>query len=424
MDRRSAGRFLRIAPLIAAMCLVACSPSPAASAAKRKRPLILVHYMPWFTAKPASPTWGWHWTMNAFDPDQKAQGKRRIASHYYPLIGPYDSGDPAVFEYHALLMKLVGIDGLIADWYGLANQVDYPLIHRNTAALFQSAARLGLRVAVCYEDQTVSRLVQAKKLAAADRVRHVRAEIDWLRRNWFARPGYVRVAGKPLLLSFGFDGLTDRDWEQVFLGKRDRPLYLSEHRRRNVAAGAFDWPVPKDHRAALDRFYKQMKDWPVAMPAAFPRFHDIYREAKVHPSWGHIPDNGGRTFQTTLRRALQSGAPVVQIVTWNDWGEGTSVEPSAEFGYRNLEAVQQLRRQLFGADFRFKAADLRLPHRLFILRRKGAKQRQGKDKLDKIARLVAAGSLSAARAALKQIEAGSRNRDRNPVLKATRSGLQ
>jgi hypothetical protein len=33
--------------------------------------LVLAHYLPWHEARPTSPTWGWHWTMNAFNPDQR-----------------------------------------------------------------------------------------------------------------------------------------------------------------------------------------------------------------------------------------------------------------------------------------------------------------------------------------------------------------
>jgi hypothetical protein len=80
--------------------------------------------MPWYVAKPFSTTWGWHWTMNVFDPGAKEDGKRRLASQYTPLIGAYDSGDPAVLEYHLLTMRMAGIDGLIVDWYGLADHSD------------------------------------------------------------------------------------------------------------------------------------------------------------------------------------------------------------------------------------------------------------------------------------------------------------
>jgi hypothetical protein len=79
------------------------------------RPQFLVHYMPWFESKPVSGAWGWHWTMNHFDPERSdPTGRRDVASHHYPLIGPYDSADPDVLEYHTLLMRVAGIDGVIA----------------------------------------------------------------------------------------------------------------------------------------------------------------------------------------------------------------------------------------------------------------------------------------------------------------------
>src|SRR5579859_1122477 len=93
---------------------------------------LLAHYMPWFEAKPTSPAWGWHWTMNAVNPDHQTNGIPDVASHFHALIGPYDSSDPDVLEYHLLLMRIAGIDGVIVDWYGLQQFRDYALLHRNT----------------------------------------------------------------------------------------------------------------------------------------------------------------------------------------------------------------------------------------------------------------------------------------------------
>src|ERR1700761_3789225 len=107
---------------------------------------LLVYYMPWYVAKPYSPSWGWHWTMNHFDPDRiNAAGQREIASWYYPMIGPYDSSDPAVLEYHVALMKLAGIDGVIVDWYGIDDFRDYAVNNRATVALFNYARKAGLK---------------------------------------------------------------------------------------------------------------------------------------------------------------------------------------------------------------------------------------------------------------------------------------
>jgi hypothetical protein len=36
----------------------------------RTKPKIMVHYMAWYSAKPISGYWGWHWTMNHFNPEK------------------------------------------------------------------------------------------------------------------------------------------------------------------------------------------------------------------------------------------------------------------------------------------------------------------------------------------------------------------
>ena len=94
-----------------------------------KQPLVLAHYMPWFQK------YGFHWQQGGakFDPAEiLPNGRANISSHYYPLTGNYDSNDTAVLEYQAALMKMAGIDGVIFDWYGITEGVDYKPIHEAT----------------------------------------------------------------------------------------------------------------------------------------------------------------------------------------------------------------------------------------------------------------------------------------------------
>ena len=69
-----------------------------------------------------------------------------------------------------------------------------------------------------------------------------------------------------------------------------------------------------------------------------------------------------RFLRETLARAGEN-ASLIQIVTWNDYGEGTIIEPTIEFGYRYLEALQNYRRKQADKTFPYSAEDLRLPHR-------------------------------------------------------------
>ena len=53
----------------------------------------------------------------AFSGDLYISGDiKDIASTYYPSIGPYDTADPDVAEYHVLLAKAAGIDGFMCEF--------------------------------------------------------------------------------------------------------------------------------------------------------------------------------------------------------------------------------------------------------------------------------------------------------------------
>ena len=77
------------------------------------------------------------------------------------------------------------------------------------------------------------------------------------------------------------------------------------------------------------------------------------------------------------------------------------IEPSVEFGDRDLRVVQELRRELVDPNFQFTAVDLKLPKRLLALRR--SEEAVNVTKLDAIAVLIAAGNTTDARKQLDEI---------------------
>jgi len=353
-------------------------------------PLILAHYMPWFQSKPVSGQWGWHWTMNRYNPDNG-----ELASQFHPLIGPYDSSDPDALEYQTLEMKIAGIDGVLIDWYGVKDMYDYRSNNRNTDKMTVACSKAGLKYAVVMEDAIVPGLVKAGKSTADD---YANSAITWLQSGWFQQPGYLQWHGKPLLLIFGPQYYKEPDLQRFF-GETSLFTLLG---RKDGAVGAFDWPEPQvgDEKSwkQVDLFYDRAKSWPSFIPVAYPRFEDIYKQAGIHDSYGEIKDQEGQTFQKLLDRAHRSGAPFVQIATWNDWGEGTQIEPSKEFGYRDLEVLQRDRRN-DDPSFPYREDDLRLPADLYRLRKSGA----SKQKLDEAARNLLHGQAKKARSILKSL---------------------
>lgn len=166
-------------------------------------PLLLAHYLPWYTAKPFRGAWGWHWAMGHYDPEKVRETRREAASRFYPLIGLYDSGDPDTLQCQVMLLKMAGIDGVIVDWYGTDEYLDYGVNHRNTQALIPFLEKAGLLFALCYEDQTIASGIAGKVFPARDAVLHGQRLMRWVSQNFFSSPAYLRREGRPVFLTFG-----------------------------------------------------------------------------------------------------------------------------------------------------------------------------------------------------------------------------
>ena len=366
---------------------------------------ILVHLMPWYRSKPISGSWGWHWTMNHFDPDQVEKDLPQIASHYHPLIGPYDSGDPRVLDCQLQLMKLAGIQGVIVDWYGTADFRDYAEIHRNTQQLIAAIKRAGLKFAICYEDQAVKHRSAADKLDRDQWMAAAQRDLNWLDQNCFSDSSYVTIKQQPLLLVFGPQFLQARDWEILRNQCQRKPLLtgLPHLTKKANFPGVFGWPpvhggkvvASRDWQAYLDRLDERTENETV-VPIVFPGFRDIYQQAKVGSSYGFIDDEQGKTFQLSLNRAIRSNSPIVQIATWNDYGEGTNIEPTFEYGYRYLQALQKIRK-----DWPFQPQDLELPVQLYRLRQK-VTSKEEQTRLKELSEQLLQGKTDEVRRALDQ----------------------
>ena len=56
------------------------------------------------------------------------------------------------------------------------------------------------------------------------------------------------------------------------------------------------------------------------------------------------------TLRESLDRALANKSALVQIVTWNDFGEGTTIEPTKEYGFRDLNLIREMCLRKSGAE--------------------------------------------------------------------------
>jgi len=333
---------------------------------------LYVHYMPWFeTPETNNGNWGWHWTMNNKNPEQITDNRREIASWYYPLIGPYASSDPDVLEYHLLLMKYAGIDGVLVDWYGLQDKNDLPGIKKNTDALFKAIEKTGLEFAIVYED----RFLEGSK---GNMISLARADMDYLQKNYFTKNYYTKINGKPLLLIFGPAVLQEpSDWESVFTIFTNRPTFFTLqdhiHTASTVASGEYMWVDAQ----TPENKYAGASGLPQFIGAAYPGYRDFYKEGGDGDGYNiHWDYDNGNLYKSLLELGKIQSPQYLQLVTWNDFGEGTMIEPTIEFEYLFLTINQQF------AGVSYSDKELKMVKNLYDLRKEWKGDNEQNKRLD------------------------------------------
>ena len=279
----------------------------------------------------------------------KSNGERHIASYYYPLIGPYDSSDQYVIEYQMLLMKLSGISGAIVDWYGVdgTNGDEASLLNASNK-IVSATQNYGLQVGVTLED----RFAGSKS--------DVTANINYLEQNYYTQSNYIRVgsSNSPLTLLFGPETYQlPCEWTNILSGVQGQtpaivPLQYQASQVGSPAVGESDWvyqdPDTTDNLTVQKNFLaNEAPKFSTSIGVAYAGYNDFYA-AGGDPSAAAgfvIPesDSNGQTLAETLAQdqTYSKNINSIQIATWNDYGEGTQIEPTVQDGFTDLEEIQK-----------------------------------------------------------------------------------
>ena len=340
---------------------------------------VYAHYMPWFQTPEFSGYWGNHWTMANKNPEEFINGQRSIASHYYPLIGPYDSSDENYLEYALICMKLSGIDGILIDFYGQSQFNDYPQLLVASNAVIEMCEKVGLDFAIVYEDRTIKSILDQGYGSKAGLAKE---DLLYIEKNYFPKSNYVNIDNKPILLNFGPITLTsNEDWENAFSEiKTDFYFFpLAYHPRyynlNTIVDGVYSWVG----EAQSDDFYNYGKQFDYLGGSGIFEFREFYEEGGWdNTGQSDILPRGGNLLRETLEKSKASSVDFIQLITWNDWGEGTAIEPSVEHQFEPLSIIQEF----VGAPF--KKEDLDLSISLYLKRKEYKGNRLINKKLDQV----------------------------------------
>lgn len=259
------------------------------------------------------------------------QGK--ILAHYMPWWGKpsghidigYSEHDPEVIRRQVEDMISRGFDGVIvAEW----NSNDWNF--RTTELLFEEVVRHpGFLFAVMQNHASFDH--------AADRTAKLVADMQYASRRYFGSPNYLRKDGRPVVFFFDSD-LAGLDWKEAKRRLAGNPIFVFRN------PGGFQWP-------ASDGAFAWIDTGPDSGPAGLNylrKFYSAARESRAYAlgsAWKgfddslahwrkgrYVPQRCGLTWLDSMAAASDSAARLdgVQVATWNDYEEGTAVEPGMD----------------------------------------------------------------------------------------------
>jgi hypothetical protein len=123
-----------------------------------------------------------------------------------------------------------------------------------------------------------------------------------------------------------------------------------------------------------------------------------------------VDRRGTKEYEDTWKEVLHYKPPYIQISTWNDFEEGTTIEPAEPYGFTFIDLTEQFVGEYTGRSVNLD--DNQRPWRLYQLRKKiedlddPAVQSEWKARLDKYSRALTAGSRFFMGWRLKNLEAG------------------
>jgi hypothetical protein len=237
----------------------------------------------------------------------------------------YNSNDAAQVQRQVADMISRGIDGVVIDWYGPNNAVDQAtqlVMHEAekhagfTFAIMIDGGALGNACSNCSSQGALNQLLK------------------YVEKTYFGSPAYFTIQGQPVITNFNVDPSVD--WRAANGALKRPPRFLFQDQggfTHTMSDGSYSWVMPETPDHGLDyltSFYQTGLSFPKTetVGANYKGFNDALA------AWGSgraIDQQCGQTWLQTFTRInsmYNSGRqlPYLQLVTWNDYEEGTELE--------------------------------------------------------------------------------------------------
>lgn len=282
---------------LAAALVLAALIAPPAVGRQHDRHTVSAFYYPWFGLPGPGATYE-HWAQYGHTPPKD------IDSSYYPEAGLYSSSDATTLTRQMDEIASAGIDQIVVSWWGQGSIEDQRL-----PMVVEAARKRGITVAVHdepYPGRTVASVSSDLQYLGVLGIRtvyiydpFVLAPADWAELNDRLHSSGVQVFAQTAFVGQAvaghFDGVYTYD-TLIWTGARLARFCTQAHAKGLLCAPSVG-PGYDASRATGDMRVKSRRH--------------------------------GRTYDSMWRAAIAAKADAVTVTSYNEWQEGTQIEPAA-----------------------------------------------------------------------------------------------
>ena len=302
----------------------------------------------------------------AAPPSTASSGERPVVAFYYAWFGldqwapgkvpdipavKYASKDRGTMVRHVEQAQGAGIDAFAVAWYG-------PRVHNNQTetnfrTMLEVAGERGFRCSVDFETRSPFYGNQADIVEA----------LKYLINNHAAHPAFLRYEGKPLIFFWAVGNVIAGPGQSaVDAWASIRQQVDPQHNTLWIADGAdlgflrvFDghhlynitWNPPASAHNTLTKWGDNVRSYgsdhgtpKLWVATVMPGYNDLFTSDRSG-RFAHDRRNGAY-YRETWQAAMDSAPDLIVITSFNEWLEGTQIEPSVSYGNLYLELTAEL----------------------------------------------------------------------------------
>jgi hypothetical protein len=240
---------------------------------------------------------------------------------YHPTAGHYDSNDIGTVKRQIDQMRYAGMQAGIASWWGPASWPSQQPAYKPVDTAFG----VGLQAAHGTPFQWAAYFESGGPAFGDRSPSTLRAATDYIASSYGNDPNYLHIGGRPVLFVWPNAGdgcnMVQR-WHDINSG-----FYVVQKRFdgwQSCAGLADSW-----HEYSPNVYSAVLKPWSYSVSPGFDRYDS---------GGPHLARDAGQ-FDAAVAAMAAASTQWKLVTTFNEWGEGTAVEPAGEWGTGYLDIL-------------------------------------------------------------------------------------